>query len=183
MPAVPSGRARAIARARQLINDALADHRYVHLRRDVREQLKAEIMSDTDWVEDMLDESLNPVLYDLATNAVHGTRQGIFLVVGDEIMRRDEFRRRARGQASRWMGWMEHVGDRFIRLGDMTRRDLLLAAQERRRRADREYKIADLWEKLAAGLAEEQRVGEVYTIDQIQEVAEAISIDGEGGTA
>lgn len=63
--------------------------------------------------------------------------------------------------------WREHVGDRHIRLGDMTRDDLLQAAAERKARGAVELQRAQTLERLAQPLRDGQTVSEGWSPDAL----------------
>lgn len=73
--------------------------------------------------------------------------------------------------SNRWWQWLEHVNDRHMRLAEMTREDLLQAAQERTTRGDHEMAIADLWQALASKLEDGQRVKDRFTSEEIEAIA------------
>lgn len=73
--------------------------------------------------------------------------------------------------SNRWWQWLEHVNDRHMRLAEMTREDLLQAAQERTTRGDREMAIADLWQALASKLEGGERVRDRFTPEEIEALA------------
>lgn len=69
----------------------------------------------------------------------------------------------------RWFQRMEHqpVRGNYMRLQAMTRQDLLLAAEEREKRATVELVTARWYRLLAAGMTEEQTVRDRYSPEQV----------------
>jgi len=76
----------------------------------------------------------------------------------------------------RWLDAFEHVGDRYLRLGEMTKADLLRAAEERERPALTELHRVGLMRRLGEKLRGEQRVGEVFTEEQIDRWARLLKV-------
>ena len=130
------------------------------------------------FIRSFLAEQLRPIVYEQARIVLQDTRRdGAPILLGDELVNREEFKRRATAIASKWSQWIEHSGDRHIRLLDMTRADLLAAAEERYQRGQREMGLARLWRKLAAGLGDGEVVRERFTPEQIEEVLAALDED------
>ena len=69
----------------------------------------------------------------------------------------------------RWFQRMEHqpVRGNYMRLQAMTRQDLLVAAEEREKRATVEMVTARWYRLLAAGMTEEQTVKDRYSPEQV----------------
>lgn len=70
-------------------------------------------------------------------------------------------------KASKWNVWREHAGTRHILLPEMTKADLLLAAQERRTRAETELALACTWEALAGQMDDSQRVRDRFSPGEV----------------
>jgi hypothetical protein len=75
-----------------------------------------------------------------------------------------------RVRMERWFDRMEHQPMKgYMRLGSMTRDDLITAAEEREKRAATEVATARWYRILAQGLGDEQTVREAFTPEQVAE--------------
>ena len=72
--------------------------------------------------------------------------------------------------------WYEHVGTRHIRLGDMTREDLLAAAVERTERGQAELHRAHVWRTLAEPLRPGQTVRDGWSPEALTHVLSAAGL-------
>lgn len=134
------------------------------------------------FVRQFLAESLRPIIYDLASTVAKQSRRN-FVVAGDELVTREELTERSNKRASRWESWLEHVGGKHVRLLDMTREELILAADIRRGRADSELRIAHLWDALAAKLEGGQRVRDRFTPAEIETMRRLMNERAKGEAA
>lgn len=73
-----------------------------------------------------------------------------------------------------WNRWLEHSGDKHIKLKQMTRSDLLSAAAEREARGLREIHLARLLRRIADRLTDDQTVGDVLTDAELDQLEQAI---------
>jgi hypothetical protein len=154
-----------IADADEVTLPALADEAVEHFVKDKR------------FIRALLDESLRPLVYDLARIEMGRTR-GTVIRLGDTLATEEAIDKRSQTLAGKWSRWLEHVNDRHVRLLDMTREDLLTAAGERRERAEADLKIADLWDRLAAHLEGGQAVRERFTPQEIDAMHEKVIREG-----
>lgn len=120
---------------------------------------------DTKFLRQLAEESLRAMVYQLAYQAVQQTR-GMWMA-GDTAVTKEAIRQRAR-KHSLFRDWLEHVNDKHIRLMDMTREELLIAADEREKRGKHEIGLAALWRTLAERLEGGETVGNRYTPDEIE---------------
>lgn len=118
-----------------------------------------------EWPRDTLRDFIRLAVYEQVRLAVARTR-GVILA-GDTILRKPEEEYKP---ANDWQRWLEHVGQRHVRLVDMTRDDLTIAAQERRERSRTEAVIADAWDMLASKLGEGETVGQRFNADEIEAI-------------
>lgn len=121
--------------------------------------------SDNRFVREFMRENLRDVIYEEAQRFVSLTRSHVQL--GDMVTSRGQFKTLARHK-SPFQTWLEHVGDHHVLVLDMTKSDLILAAQERQKRGEHEIAIASLWRAMAERLSAAQRVREVFTPDEIE---------------
>lgn len=132
------------------------------------------------FIRSLLEEMLPSMVYDLAKSVVSGTRNNgdeRQFIAGDSVMTQQAIKERGRQISSRWKNFLEHTGDRHVRLLDMTKSDLLQAAQERRQRGLTELRYANLWEELASKLKDNQKVGDKFTEEQIERMNQRINND------
>ncbi len=126
-------------------------------------------------VERYFQENFRQMVYSEAQSVVATTRTATstHIQLGDELVTREELTKRAK--KSRWSSWMEHVGERHIRLPKMTRDDLLKAAGERRQRASIDISRAMLMERLAEQLEDGETVEDRYTDEDIDRILNEIT--------
>lgn len=124
------------------------------------------LMQDSDFVSEFMQTTLRSEVYSQVAAVVAATRD--LSVVGDTAMTEGAVKKKATEFASRFLGWYEHAGDRHVQVMEMTREDLLVAASERRKRGDREFRLANLWSQLADSLEGGQKVSERFTAEQVE---------------
>lgn len=129
---------------------------------------------DREFVAAWLSETLPAVAYDETLRVCAQTRGHILF--GDEILSRDETETRLKEVRPRWQAWLEHVGDRHVRLLDMTKEELRTAATLRRQRGETELRYAELWDELASHLRGKKKVSDVFTVEQIEDLAASLSV-------
>lgn len=132
--------------------------------------------TDQQFVRDFMAEMMRPMVYEVAKQVMKSTRpKGDIIDLGDKLMERSEFKEQSKKAGARWRTWLEHSGTKHIRLMEMTRADLKAAADERRKRGDAEYELANLWDALAERLEGNERVSERFTADEIERVRASIT--------
>lgn len=142
---------------------------------DLAQRAVTHFRTDTAFVDLFLQESLTPLVYEIAKRVAASTRD--MVVLGDVVVTKDSMTERAKRVSSRWDAWLEHVNDRHVRLRDMTRADLRVAISERRKRGDVEYAIASLFEEIALRLPDDTtHVGAVLTGAQIEQLRVSLSV-------
>lgn len=155
----------ARARLRELVKDEVESRNEIHVA-DLAKHLTGILRADKAFLKAFVDEVLPSAVYEEVQKAIGRTRSlvrnGDYAATGEVMaQRRERF-------ASRFERWYEHSGGRTVKLLEMTREDLLAAAEERRKRGDTEIRIARLWETLANGLEGGQSVGDRFTTDEIE---------------
>lgn len=141
---------------------------------DVANVMVAHYRNDAEWLSRFLGETFRQVAYDVAQRQCASTRGGV--VFGDAMMPREEFTKEIKRRRARWEVWLEQVGDRQVRLFDMGATDLMTAAAERRRRGSIELQLAVLWETLADRCGRRKKVREVWTAQEITNLAASLDI-------
>jgi hypothetical protein len=131
--------------------------------------------ADPDWRQALLRPSIETFTREAVQRHVASTRG--LLVFGSEVVTRREFERRVHQRAQRFERWREHVGDRHLKLMDMTRNDLLQAAAERITRGLDELRIAALEQRLADRLEHDQRVSDAWSAEEIALLVDRLGID------
>lgn len=137
----------ARSKVRAWIREAIRDRGDVHLPTLAGEVVE-HFRGDQEFVDAYLAETLPDIVYATA-QAVLGTTR---VRLADELVQPERLRAATPVLRSKWGHWLEHVGDRHVRLGDMTKGLLLVAAEERERRGDTEYVIARTWRHLAGAM-------------------------------
>ena len=132
----------------------------------ITDSVVALLMQDDDFVAEFMRTTLRSEVYQQVAAVVAATRD--LSIVGDTAMSEGAVKRKANEFASRFLGWYEHAGDRHVQVMEMTREDLIVAAAERRQRGDREFRLANLWTRLADSLEGGQKVSERFTAEQVE---------------
>jgi hypothetical protein len=148
---------------RQWFRDATSDPAEEVKLGDIADEAVDHFLADQKFLHGPIADLIRMAAYDAAQRIVANTRN--LVALGDTVVSREQAARRAK--ASAFWTWMEHVGNRHIRLPEMTREDLLTAAQERRLRGQREMGLADLWESIADKLEGGQRVHERFSQEEL----------------
>lgn len=125
--------------------------------------------ADKTFLTRFLRENIRALIYDLVQGMVASSRGVDRVLLGDTVTTSDKITKRARS-ASVFSNWLEHVDNHHVRLLDMTREELLIAATERIARGEAELHLANLWRTLAEDLEGGQRVRERFTAEEIEQV-------------
>lgn len=123
---------------------------------DLRTRAYDEFSVRPGWMAQLVEEAAYTVVRSRATKMVAATRRPAPLhaamFTGDGALQKAATHKV-------FHGWMEHVGDRHIRVELMNREDLLIAATERRTRGSQEIRLAEVWETIAGRLDGDELVG------------------------
>lgn len=143
---------------------------------DIAGRAREELAKDRELMADFGAEMLTAAIYELTLDVIASTRD-----VGsvDAYAERAESSRGTDSRAAlqrrlsrleqQYGKWREHVGDRHVRLLDMTAADLAIAEAERRARGLIELRRADFLAALAERLGENETVKKL-SIAQIEEL-------------
>ena len=110
-------------------------------------------------------EGMRNLVYSLAESVLAQTRPNL-RIVGGKAQDPEKLTTKVRKKA--WEAWMEHVGDKHVRLVEMDRESLLTAAAGRRLSANRNVEIARLFEGIASRLEGGEVVGDRFGHDDIE---------------
>jgi hypothetical protein len=123
-------------------------------------------------VEVFLRECFRPLVYDEAQRMVGSDRQrddaDALIVTGDKVVSRQALAAKATAFAKRWEHFTEHAGERHVVVFEMTKADLLTAADARERQAQPHLVYARLWRNLAADLQDGQRVRDRFSALELE---------------
>lgn len=139
---------------------------------EVADKAVERFLDDRVFIRSFLTDMLRPMIYWRAKKVVAATR-GLTLA-GDQILDLGSVEERSKQIAHKFVNWVEHSGERSVRLMRMTRNDLQLAAQERRKRGIQELHLSDLWTELAKRLEADQVVEDVWSPEEIESVSARI---------
>lgn len=153
------------SKVRQWVRESIEGREEVRIPDLVNEAVKV-FNKDRKFLTALANETLRDMVYELARTAVGNSR---LITLGDEAVNLEGVKRRARTH-SVFASWLEHAGDHHVRLLDMTREDLLVAADEREKRGQHEVRLAALWRTIANGLEGGQTVGSKYTAEEIEDM-------------
>ncbi len=133
----------------------------------ITDRAATEFSQNRDVSHALFREGLRRLTLQIGQNVLANTRG---FIAGDKLLTTAGLERKARELRGTWASWVEHVGGRYIRLPDMTRSDLLIAADERRTRSEHDGALAALWSALAAELKDGETVEQHFTDEQIEAV-------------
>lgn len=133
---------------------------------DVTDAAVSWLMDHPKALRPLLHELVRPLVYTIV-QAVAARTRGRTLVAASV----EELAALKRPGRERWRAWLEHAGERHVRLHAMTRSDLLAAADAREARGERELAIAAFWRALAAELTGGQTVGERFSTEALAQFA------------
>jgi hypothetical protein len=150
---------------------------------DLTDEAKRKFATNPAWVARFVNEALDDMVKSVVRQAVASTRGAYKRYIFDNtIMGVQAYAQQTTKEAatlhmrlmSKWGTWREHVGSGHLRLLDMTRQDLIKAAEERERRAAHELEIATLWREMAKAMPDDNvLVRDTFTVAEI----EALSVD------
>lgn len=169
----PSAVADASRWAKQEMERRVAEQGGVALP-EVRAAVVAYVGADPDRLERFLGEVLGPMCYELASRVCARTRGHV--VFGEEVMTREAMKQEVKRRRPRWQAWLEHTGERHVRLWEMRGPDLLAAAAQREARGIVEFRYGALWRELARPLRAGQTVGEVWSEEQVSDLAASLDV-------
>lgn len=132
------------------------------------------------FMKELVAEILRPAAYQSARQIIKTTRKEEAVELGGEVVARSEFEQRAQSRFERWIENIERGRD--VRVLDMSKEDCVEARRNRLQRADHESELADLFGTLGAGLKKSQKVGDVFTADEIEAIYQRIK-DNRGEAA
>ena len=139
------GEETARVQLRQWIREATENQNEVRLT-DVVNEAMSHFQADSDFVGRFLEETMKPMVYEVAQEYLAANRNQYIQQVTRSIQEGKQPR------SGVFVNWMEHAGTRHISLMEMTRRDLFMAAEERQERGDHELAVAGLWRHIAGQL-------------------------------
>jgi len=122
------------------------------------------MLSDTSFVAGPITDLVRLMAYEEASRYVQTTHRGV-IGMGDEAVTKEAFAERVK--QSSFVNWVEHSGDRNLRLMDMDADDCKAAADVRFQRARTETARGRLLMALAKSLKDGERVGDKFTPEEI----------------
>ncbi len=142
---------------------------------ELTETILVRLKSDAALLDAWLSESLAPLVAQDIRQICSATRSHV--VFGDEALAPTALKAKVAASKPRWQAWLEHAGDRHVRLMDMQKEDLLAAADEREQRGMSNIELAALWRELAARLPADRKVGDLFTEEQIEALAASLRVE------
>lgn len=122
------------------------------------------MLSDRSFVAGPITDLVRLMAYEEAARYVQRTHNGV-IGMGDEAVTKEAFAERVK--QSSFTNWIEHSGDRNLRLLDMNADDCKFAADLRFQRARTETARGRLLMYLAKSLKDGERVGDRFTPEEI----------------
>lgn len=122
--------------------------------------------SNEEFVRQLFTEAFHDIVYAEVQAVIAETR--IIRVPGYTFTQEELSKRVAKHSV--FKNWLEHSGERHIRVMDMTKEDLLVAASERESRGERELKLANLWRSIAGELNNGEKVSTKFTSEDLDQL-------------
>lgn len=155
----------ARAQVAAAINRFLTDNGEVHIP-TLTEHVMTEIKADDEFLDSFLRQSLRPMVYEIASQAVARTR-GLILFQ-DRMITREAFTTIVFEQRKKFPLWLEWTPMGQKRLLDMRRPEVLQAAERREQRAAAEMARAGWLRKIAEALPDDEHtVGETLSDEEL----------------
>ncbi len=142
---------------------------------DLARQAIAVHRDDLAFLQAWFDDTAYVVAYGIGTQLCHETR-GNVVAYHDAPSAADADGPNPAVPRRRWLDEMEHVGLRSLRIGQMTKADLLIAASEREKPMLTELHRIGLFRRLADKMGATQRVSEVFTEEQVDRWARLLRV-------
>lgn len=131
-----------------------------------QEALAAMRAEDPSFDVAFTDELAGLMAYETTLREVGETRKRGIFATGRRTRRQT-----TKTPGERLMGWIEHAGDRHVRLSEMTRPVLRQASGIRKGRGLRELLVATYWDRLADGMPDDEvTVGEHFKPTAIEAI-------------
>lgn len=137
---------------------------------DLAGEVVDHVLADEEMSKALMFRFLQPMVYEQVRRQVASTRSDKVLV-GDEVMSKDNFKKQATAPGGRFNRWLEHANGRHVRLVKMTKTDLLAACEERGVTADRNAKLRDFFKALSEKVPEGKTVAQSITTAELERIA------------
>lgn len=161
----------ARGRVRAMVRERLEDREALGTGTDVASAIADDLMADTNFLASAIRPALVSMAREILAQLLSKNRD--LVLTGDLVQPRHQARSDAARMAA-FRGWYESSKRGLVQIGAMRKDDLLEAATKRRAAAGTNLRRALLLEQLADRMGSEQTVEEVFTQEQIRELADAI---------
>jgi len=141
---------------------------------EVADSARDHFLADAAFLAGPIGDLIRAVAYEEAGAYCQETRSGL-VRFGEKAVPRGTARDEAATRLRRnpFQTWLEHAGDRTVRLMDMTREQLTVAAAERTSRGTTELVIAATWGELVKKLAPGEQVKQRFTVEEVRAIYDA----------
>lgn len=139
----------------------------------ISEAMANRLRADAALLEAFWRQALDAIVYVETMSVAASTRS--LLRGGFRPALVDDLDVRSQAQVNQWNNWLEHSGDRYILLLDMTAGDLAVAMTERGKRVAAETRVIALHRALIAGLDDDQRVRDRFTAVDIERIWQGLA--------
>lgn len=120
------------------------------------------------FMRELIEETFRPIAYQEARNVIRATRQEDTVDLGEEVVPRSEFERRAKNRFARWIENIKPGRD--VRVMDMGAEDCRFASQNHAGRAAHEWDLSELFGQLGQSLQEAQVVNDVFSEQEVEKM-------------
>lgn len=143
----------------------------------VADEVRAKFGADQSFVEALANEFFHITIYQIVRNWLTTTRRPTHQ---RQLAERSPLAVVLTRPSRNWSKFMEHTGNAYVRVMQMTRAELLQAAATRRARASVEVGYANTWERLAERLRrDDERVCDRWSVEEIADVYAANGVTDE----
>lgn len=152
---------------REWLKERIEDRDAVNLP-DLADEATEFFTTKPQFVKEAVAEMVRGYVYEMGQKILKDTRGEHVFLLGGEVVTGTEFKRRSGALGKRFVKWMEHTGDDYERLMTLQAPQLRHAAEARENQAHTQLRVASFLRRVAAGLADGQRVEERYGVEELE---------------
>lgn len=125
-----------------------------------------------DFVRSLMHEIFRPAAYQASRQAIAATRGGNPVTLGNKVMSREEFERRAKHRFERWV--VNVKSHRDVQFMDLERSELELWRNRNERLAKTFGGYVRLCDRLMEQMGDGERVSDLFTPEEVEEIYQEV---------